>query len=277
MTSGRRKKKSMATASAKSMPAVFVGHGNPMNSVRHNQWTEGWRVLGATIPRPEAILAVSAHWYVPATMVTAMPLPRTIHDFGGFPRELYELRYPAPGDPGFAGRVRDMLAPTPVELDEEWGLDHGTWSVLYHVFPEADIPVVQLSIDRTQPPSFHYEIGKLLAPLRTEGVLILGSGNLVHNLRAYEWDRPDVGAFDWASRFEEKVRGLLHAGDDAQLIDYPAMGSDAKLSIPTPDHYLPFLYVLGSRRERESVSFPIEGFDGGSMSMIAVQISGQGK
>jgi 4,5-DOPA dioxygenase extradiol len=264
----------MATTAVKSMPAIFVGHGNPMNIVRRNSWTEGWTALGAALPRPTAILAVSAHWYLPATMLTAMPHPRTIHDFGGFPRELYEVRYPAPGDPALAGRVRDVLAPIPVEFDEEWGLDHGAWSVLYHMFPEADIPVVQLSIDRTQPPAFHYDIGKLLAPLRDEGVLLLGSGNLVHNLQAYEWDRPDVGAFDWASRFEEKVRGLLQAGKDAQLIDYPAMGSDAKLSVPTPDHYLPLLYVLGSRGNGKGLSFPIEGFDGGSMSMLTIQISG---
>ena len=264
----------MATTAVKSMPAIFVGHGNPMNIVRRNSWTEGWTALGAALPRPTAILAVSAHWYLPATMLTAMPHPRTIHDFGGFPRELYEVRYPAPGDPALAGRVRDVLAPIPVEFDEEWGLDHGAWSVLYHMFPEADIPVVQLSIDRTQPPAFHYDIGKLLAPLRNEGVLLLGSGNLVHNLQTYEWDRPDLGAFDWAASFEEKVRGLLQAGKDAQLIDYPAMGSDAKLSVPTPDHYLPLLYVLGSRSKGEGVSFPIEGFDGGSMSMLAIQISG---
>jgi 4,5-DOPA dioxygenase extradiol len=263
----------MAITAVKSMPAIFVGHGNPMNIIRRTRWTEGWIALGAALPRPKAILAVSAHWCLPATMVTAMPHPRTIHDFGGFPRELYEMRYPAPGDPALAVRVRDVLTPIPVELDEEWGLDHGAWSVLYHIFPEADIPVVQLSIDRTQPPSFHYEIGKLLAPLRDEGVLLLGSGNLVHNLQTYKWDQPDLRAFDWASRFQEKVRGLLQAGKDAQLISYPALGSEAKLSVPTPDHYLPLLYVLGSRRKGEGVSFPIEGFDGGSISMLAVQIS----
>jgi len=264
----------MAITAVKSMPAIFVGHGNPMNIIRRNRWTEGWRSLGTVIPKPRAILAVSAHWYLPATMLTAMPHPRTIHDFGGFPQELYEIRYPAPGDPALARRVRDVLAPIPVEFDENWGLDHGAWSVLYHMFPKADIPVVQLSVYRTQLPSFHYKIGKLLAPLRNEGVLLLGSGNLVHNLQTYEWDRPDVGAFDWASRFEEKVRGLLQAGKDAQLIDYPAIGSEAKLSVPTPDHYLPLLYVLGSRREGEGVSFPTEGFDGGSMSMLVIQISG---
>jgi 4,5-DOPA dioxygenase extradiol len=267
------RRKHMTITSVRPMPVLFVGHGNPMNIVRRNRWTEGWAALGAALPRPKAILAVSAHWYVPATMVTAMPHPRTIHDFGGFPPELYEMRYPAPGDPALAERVRDLLAPIPVGLDDEWGLDHGTWSVLHHIFPRADIPIVQLSIDRTQPFSFHYEIGKLLAPLRDEGILLIGSGNLVHNLQTYEWDQPDVGAFDWAARFEEKVRGLLQAGKDDQLIDYPAMGPDAKLAIPTPDHYLPLLYVLGSRRDGQRTSFPVEGFDGGSMSMLAIQIS----
>jgi len=257
----------------KSMPAIFVGHGNPMNIVRHNRWTEGWVALGAAMPRPRAILAVSAHWYIPATMVTAMPHPRTIHDFGGFPQERYEIRYPAPGDRAIALRVQDLLSSIPAELDETWGLDHGTWSVLYHMFPKADIPVVQLSINLTQPPSFHYKIGRLLAPLRDERVLLLGSGNLVHNLNAYNWDRPDAAIFDWASRFEEKARGLLEAGKYSQLIDYAGLGPEAKLSVPTPDHYLPLLYVLGTRSEGQSVSFPIEGFDGGSMSMLAVQIS----
>jgi 4,5-DOPA dioxygenase extradiol len=266
----------MATTAVKSMPAVFVGHGNPMNIIRRNRWTEGWIALGTALPRPKAILAVSAHWYLPATMLTAMPHPRTIHDFGGFPQELYEIKYPAPGDPMLAARVRDMLAPIPVELDEKWGLDHGAWSVLCHIFPEADIPVVQLSIDRRQPPSFHYEIGKLLAPLRDEGVPLLGSGNLVHNIQAYEWDQPDVGAFDWGVRFEEKVRRVLQSEQDDRLIDYLTIGPEAQLSVPTPDHYLPLLYVLGSRRKGDGVSFPIEGYDGGSMSMLAIQISGRG-
>jgi 4,5-DOPA dioxygenase extradiol len=262
----------MAMLEWKSMPAIFVGHGNPMNIVRRNRWTEGWTAIGASLPRPSAILAMSAHWYVPATKVTAMPHPQTIYDFGGFPQELYEKKYPAPGDPSLAGKIRDILAPLNAELDHEWGLDHGTWSVLYHMYPKADIPVVQLSIDRTQPLSFHYEIGKMIAPLRDEGVLILGSGNIVHNLRAYEWDRPDPGAFDWASKFDAKVKGLLKAGKDAECIDYPALGPEAKLSVPTPEHYLPLLYVLGSRRKDEAISFPVDGFDGGSLSMLAIQI-----
>jgi 4,5-DOPA dioxygenase extradiol len=256
----------------KSMPALFIGHGNPMNILGQNRWAEAWRSLGEALPQPKAILAVSAHWYIPATMVTAMPHPRTIHDFGGFPRELYERTYPASGDPLLAARVRDMLAPIPVKLDEEWGLDHGAWSVLYHMFPKAHIPIVQLSIDRRNLPSFHYEIGKLLAPLRNEGVLLLGSGNLVHNIQEYEWGKRDIGAFDWGIRFEEKIRHALLSEEDNQIIKYQSLGPDAQLSVPTPDHFLPLLYVLGSRRKGEHVRFPIEGFDGGSMSMLTMEI-----
>lgn len=264
----------MAITAMKSMPAIFVGHGNPMNALGSNRWNLGWRALGSALPRPRAILAVSAHWYLPATMVTSMAYPRTIHDFGGFPQELFQISYPAPGDSALAAKVKDLLAPVPVALDEDWGLDHGAWSVLCHLFPDAEIPVVQLAIDRTQSPSFHYEIGKLLAPLRDEGVLVLGSGNIVHNLRTYNWNHPDMTPFDWASRFEAKVRGLLRAGNDVQLVDYHDMGPDAELSVPTPDHYLPLLYLLGLRRKGEEISFPVEGFDGGSMSMLSIMISG---
>lgn len=254
------------------MPVVFVGHGNPLNALQHNTYTNGWRDLGLRLPRPKAILAISAHWYIPETAVTAMPTPRTIHDFGGFPHELYQMLYPAPGDPILASRVQALLAPLSVRRDQQWGLDHGTWAVLCHMFPQADIPVVQLSIDETQPAAFHYEVGKQLAPLREEGVLILGSGNLVHNLHAYSWGQHAIEPFDWAVRFEERVRQLLLTGDDGLLIDYEALGSDAMLAIPTPDHYLPLLYILALRHPGESVSFPIEGFDGGSVSMLTVNI-----
>jgi 4,5-DOPA dioxygenase extradiol len=256
----------------KPMPAVFFGHGNPMNALLRNGYTEGWAAVGAAIPRPRAVLCISAHWYIPATMVTAMDRPRTIHDFGGFPRELYAVEYPAPGDPDLAERVRTLLAPVSVERDHAWGLDHGTWSVLRHVFPQADVPVVQLSIDEMQPASFHYEIGRRLSPLRDEGVFIAGSGNLVHNLHTYAWGRQSVEPYDWAVRFENKVRKLLIAGDDRPLIEYEKFGGDGILSIPTPDHYLPLLYVLALRRPGEKVHFPVEGFDGGSISMLAVQI-----
>lgn len=256
----------------KTMPTVFFGHGNPMNALLSNDYTKGWATVGAGIPRPKAVLAVSAHWYIPETAVTAMPAPRTIHDFGGFPEELHQVKYPAPGAPELASRVRELLAPLAVRRDEQWGLDHGTWSVLRHVFPDADVPVIQLSIDETQPGPYHYEIGKRLAPLRDEGVLIIGSGNLVHNLHAYAWGQQAVKPFDWAVRFEERARELLLTGKDEELVNYETLGRDAMLSVPTPDHYLPLLYVIALRREGEQVSFPVEGVDGGSISMLTVQI-----
>lgn len=254
------------------MPAVFFGHGNPMNAVGSNAWTDGWARIGGQMTRPKSILSVSAHWYGPGTGVTVSTAPRTIHDFGGFPAELYQVQYPAPGDPALAHRVRDLLAPSDVVLDDSWGLDHGSWSVLKHAFPAADVPVVQLSIDETKPPSFHFEVGRLLAPLRAEGVLIVGSGNLVHNLHAYAWGRHSPDPYDWAVRFESTARKLMLAGDYGPLIDYEALGKDALLSIPTPDHYLPLLYVLGSQRQGESIRFPVEGVDGGSISMLSVQV-----
>ena len=254
------------------MPSVFFGHGNPLNALQSNEWTEGWAAIGQSIPRPRAILCVSAHWYLPATLVTAQERPRTIHDFGGFPRELYEVEYPAAGMPELAQRMRELLAPVPVGLDNKWGLDHGTWSVLCHVFPGADIPVIQLSIDETQPAQFHYELARRLAPLRDEGVLVIGSGNLVHNLHTYAWGRHKVEPFDWAVRFEERARALLLAGEHAPLVAYDTLGQDALLSAPTPDHYLPLLYVLAQRQEGEQVSFPVEGFDGGSISMLSIRI-----
>jgi 4,5-DOPA dioxygenase extradiol len=254
------------------MPVVFFGHGNPMNAVSRNAYTDGWAAIGASIPRPTAVLSVSAHWYVPACAVTVASAPRTIHDFGGFPKELYEVTYPAPGSPDLARRVRELLAPVPVELDGSWGLDHGTWSVLVHVLPKADIPVVQLSVNETQPPRFHYELGTRLAALREEGVLVIGSGNLVHNLHTYAWGAHGVQPFDWAVRFEKRVRELLLNRDDARIVAYEELGRDAMLSVPTPDHYLPLLSVLGLRRKDEPVSFPVQGIDGGSVSMLAVKI-----
>lgn len=254
-----------------SMPAIFIGHGNPMNAITQNAYTAAWRAIGESLPRPEAVLAISAHWYIPGCGVTANAAPKTIHDFGGFPRELYEVQYPAPGSPGLAKRVKALLSPLEVPLDESWGLDHGTWSVLNHIFPNADIPVVQLAIDERQPPQFHYELGKRLAPLREEGVLVIGSGNLVHNLHSYAWGRDGVNAYDWALRFEQQVRDLLMSGDDASIVAYGKLGQDAMLSVPTPDHYLPLLYLLGLRRSNDPVSFPVEGVDGGSVSMLAVR------
>ena len=254
------------------MPAVFLGHGNPMNALSRNAYTEGWAAVGASLPRPRAVLSVSAHWYVPGTAVTATSAPRTIHDFGGFPDELYEVEYPAPGSPDLARRIRELLFPVSVALDETWGLDHGTWSVLTHVFPNADIPVVQLSIDETQPPGFHYDLGKRLAVLREEGVLVIGSGNLVHNLHTYAWGARGDQPFDWAVRFEDRLRELMVKGDDARIVAYEELGRDAMLCVPTPDHYLPLLYILGVRGKDETISFPVQGVDGGSVSMLAVRI-----
>lgn len=254
------------------MPAIFFGHGNPMNALFRNAWTEGWAEIGRTIPRPKAVLCISAHWYIPAVAVTAMERPRTIHDFGGFPRELFEFQYPAPGSPELAGRVIQLLGENVIADGEHWGLDHGTWSVLCHVFPDADVPIVQLSIDENQPAEWHYELAKKLAPLRDEGVLVMGSGNIVHNLHTYAWGRHDVEPFDWVLRFEELARGFISSGDDLPLVDYQALGRDALLSAPTPDHYLPLIYILALRREGEQATFPVEGFDGGSISMTAVRI-----
>jgi 4,5-DOPA dioxygenase extradiol len=254
------------------LPAIFLGHGNPMNALEENVWTRAWAALGAGLaPRPRAVLAISAHWYVPGTAVTAMTAPRTIHDFGGFPRELFAMRYPASGDPALAARVAELLAPLSVEADQSWGLDHGTWSVLCHLFPQADVPVVQLSIDETRPPAFHFGVGVRLRPLRDEGVLIVGSGDVVHNLEAYAWGRRPAQPYDWALRFESTVRERLTAGDSTTLIDYTALGDDARLSVPTPEHYLPFLYTLGASAPGELVTFPTDGIDGGSVSMLAVR------
>lgn len=243
-----------------------------MNALLDNRYTEAWRQIGGKLTRPKAILSISAHWYVPETGVTISTSPRTVHDFGGFPRELYQVQYPAPGNPDLARRVQKMLAPLEVKLDNSWGLDHGTWSVLRHVYPEADIPIVQLSIDETQPASFHFEIGRKLAQLRDEGVLIVGSGNLVHNLHTYAWGRHMADPYDWAVRFENEAKQMMVSGVYKPLVDYERLGPEAMLSIPTPDHYLPMLYVIATRQQNEKVTFPVEGVDGGSISMLSVQI-----
>jgi 4,5-DOPA dioxygenase extradiol len=254
------------------MPAVFLGHGNPMNALQSNVFTEGWRLLGASFPRPGAILAISAHWYVPETAVTGALLPDTIHDFYGFPRQLFDYSWPAPGSPELAERVRNLLRPLQVRFDEQRGLDHGTWAVLCHLFPDADIPVVQLSIDETKGPDFHYETGRLLQPLRDEGVLIVGSGNIVHNLRSYAWGEDQAQPFDWAVQFEQACRARMLEGRARELVEYRSFGEYAQLSVPSPDHFLPLLYVLGLRREGDAISFPVEGIEGGSLSMLSVRI-----
>lgn len=254
------------------MPTIFFGHGNPMNAISKNAYTDSWASIGKSIPRPRAVLAISAHWYIPGCAVTVNTNPRTIHDFGGFPKKLFEVQYPAPGCLELARRVNQLLSTVSVALEENWGIDHGTWSVLTHVFPNADVPVVQLSIDERQSPIFHYELGKQLGALREEGILVIGSGNLVHNLRTYTWGNDETPPFDWAVRFETMVRELILQRNDDKVVAYESFGSDATLSVPTPDHYLPLLYVLGLRREHEQISFPVEGFDGGSISMLTVRI-----
>lgn len=251
------------------MPAIFFGHGNPMNAISSNGYTEAWSRLGRELPRPKAVVCVSAHWYLPGTLVTAMERPRTIHDFGGFPRPLFEVQYPAPGSVEVAERLQALAGAEP---DTRWGLDHGTWSVLVHVYPQADVPVVQLSIDETQPAQFHYDLGRKLAPLRDEGVLVIGSGNLVHNLHTYAWGRHEPEPFDWAVRFEQSARTWMRDAEHAPLIGYETLGRDAQLSAPTPDHYLPLLYILGTQQEGDEVTFPVEGVDGGSISMLSVQV-----
>ncbi len=243
-----------------------------MNTLASNPHTLAWAEFGKSAPRPRSILCVSAHWYIRGTAVTAMPQPKTIHDFGGFPKALYEVEYPALGDPALATRVQELLAPTTVVEDRtEWGLDHGTWSVLKHVYPEADVPVVQLAIDRTKPLAAHYELARQLAPLRDEGVLVVGSGNVVHNLGMMR--REDgAGPWPWATRFNSEVRSRLIANDHASLTDMSALGEDGAKSIPTPEHYLPLLYVIALKRPDDRLAFLTDGIDLGSISMMSVSI-----
>lgn len=252
------------------LPVLFLGHGNPMNAIEDTVWSRAWATLGQQLPRPRAVLVVSAHWYLPRTAVTVRPDPPTLHDFGGFPQALFEVEYPAPGDPALAARVQELLAPLPVQADHERGLDHGVWSVLRHLLPLADVPVVQLGIDRTRPPDFHYELGRRLRPLRDEGVLLVGSGNLVHNLRAYAWHAPAT-VHPWAERFETRACELIAGGNHAPLLDPDSLGPDAALAIPTPDHYLPLLYVLGASLPGEAATFPARGIEGGALSMLSVR------
>ena len=253
------------------MPALFIGHGSPMNALDNTIWSRAWQQIGADLPRPRSILAISAHWMTPGVGVTAMAQPETIHDFGGFPDALFEMQYPAPGSPELAQRVHDLLAPLPVMLDQSWGLDHGTWSVLAHMFPAADIPVVQLSLDLAQPNRFHYALGQQLQALREEGVLIIASGNVVHNLRLIQWQQEALPPA-WSARIEQRVIDCMESGDHAALIDYPALDPQALLAIPTPEHYLPLLYIAGLQTENEAVSFPLRGIDLGTISMLSVKV-----
>ena len=253
------------------MPVLFVGHGNPMNAVLDNTWSRGFKALGRAIPRPSSILCVSAHWYIPGTFLTGNHDPQTIHDFGGFPEELYEVVYPAPGDPGLAAHVSEILAPWHASSRTDWGLDHGTWTVLRHMFPDAGIPVVQLSIDGTAPPEEHFKIGKAITILRDQGTLILGSGNLVHNLRS-AFRAMQMGETErepWASEFDDRVSSALEAHDEQKLI-HACEDRLGKQAHPSIDHFLPVLYTAGAAGKHSEVSFPLEGFDLGSISMRAV-------
>jgi 4,5-DOPA dioxygenase extradiol len=260
----------MAHANSSPMPVAFFGHGSPMNALEKNRHTSAWEEFGRTAPLPRAILCVSAHWCTRGTAVTAMQEPRTIHDFGGFPQALYAVQYPARGDPALAARVRELLAPTDVVEDtSEWGLDHGTWSVLRHSYPKADVPVVQLSLDATQPLAYHYRLATRLAPLRDAGVLIIGSGNVVHNLRKALW-ADGATAFEWAARFNAEVRRRVLSCDHAGLADMDSLGPDALLCIPTPEHYLPFLYAIALQRPDDRIAFPTDGIELGSISMMSI-------
>lgn len=252
---------------------LFVGHGNPMNGFESNSFARSWMALGESLPAPAAVLCVSAHWLTEGTFVNDSPRPETIHDFWGFPRELYEVRYECPGSPGFAAQVRSLITSAPVETTGQWGLDHGAWVPMRRLFPQADVPTFQLSIDMTRPGRFHYLLGRELAPLRGQGVLIMGSGNIVHNLGAARFDQ-EATPYDWALEFDRLVEELIATGEDEALIDYRSLGKAAGLSIPTPDHFWPLLYILGARDRDESVSFPTTGVAHGSVSMRAVLFGG---
>ena len=256
------------------MPVLFLGHGSPMNAIEENQFVQGFRNISREIPRPNAILCISAHWFTNGTFVTAMQNPKTIHDFYGFPKELFAVDYPAPGSPELARETAELLLPEIVEEDHSWGLDHGAWSVIKHLYPNAEIPVIQLSIDYTKPPQYHFDLAKKLQKLREKGILIIGSGNIVHNLRMVDWKNINtVGAgWDWAGEAREKTNNWLLDGNFQNLIDYQNQGIALQTAVPSPDHYLPLIYSLGLKEKSESLSLFNDELIGGSLSMTSVRI-----
>jgi 4,5-DOPA dioxygenase extradiol len=256
------------------MPVLFIGHGSPMNGIENNSFSNYWKQLAKEIPTPKAVLVVSAHWLTRGTKITAMDFPKTIHDFGGFPQALFDVQYPAPGNPELAKETTAIIGSTKVELDHDWGLDHGTWTVVRHMYPDANIPVLQLSIDYSKSPQYHYDLAKELYNLRKKGVLILGSGNMVHNLRMVAWDKIDEPEFgyDWALQMNNTFKELIGNNEHNKLINFQNLGREAQLSIPTPEHYLPLLYTLGLKNNKDAVSFFNDKTVGGSLTMTSVRM-----
>jgi 4,5-DOPA dioxygenase extradiol len=256
------------------MPVLFIGHGSPMNAIGENEFVSGWRAIGKTLPKPNAILCVSAHWETKGTYVTAMSKPPTIHDFGGFPKELFEVEYPAPGNPELANETKNIVKKSEVGLDTRWGLDHGCWSVVKHLYPNADVPVIQLSLDYFQPPQYHYDLARELSSLRNKGVLIIGSGNMVHNLGLVSWEKMEVPGYgyDWALEADEKMKKFILSNDHKQLIDYKMQGKAFNLAIPTPDHFLPLLYSLALKEENEKIEVFNDKAVAGSLTMTSIKI-----
>nr|WP_314866906.1 4,5-DOPA dioxygenase extradiol [uncultured Flavobacterium sp.] len=266
---------SQAFSNTEKMPVLFLGHGSPMNAIEENQFVTGFRNVAKTLPKPNAILCVSAHWFTKGTKVTAMEMPQTIHDFGGFPQELFNVQYPAKGSPELAQITHELLLPTPVELDHEWGLDHGAWTVIKHLYPNADIPVIQLSIDYTKPAQYHFELAQKLQALRNKGILIIGSGNIVHNLRLVDFanfDRDNYG-YDWAIEARETVNNYLMDGNYKPLIEYDKQSKALQMAVPSPDHYLPLIYTLGLQQKGESISLFNDKLVAGSLSMTSLKIA----
>lgn len=256
------------------MPVLFIGHGSPMNGIEDNEFSRRWKKMAAEIPVPKAVLVISAHWFTKGTQITAMDFPKTIHDFGGFPQALFDVQYPAPGNIQLAKEAADIITAAQVELDHDWGLDHGTWTVVRHMYPEANIPVLQLSIDYSKGPQYHYDLAKELFELRKKGVLIIGSGNMVHNLRMIAWDKmnTDNYGFDWAIEMNDHFKNCINDGNHQQLINYESFGRAGKLAIPTPEHYLPLLYTLALQSDKDPIVFFNDKAVAGSLTMTSVKI-----